>query len=167
MDVLILLGSASDMEVGEEIVSTLERFGVTYDLRITSAHRTPEKTKSLIRAAEEGGAKVIIACAGMSAHLAGLVAAESLLPVIGVPLAYGPLNGWDALLSTVNMPGGVPVATVSIGAKTGGKNGALLAIRIIALSNRVLAEKLREYKTEMALGVEEADRKFSKHSDHR
>ena len=167
MEVLILLGSASDMEVGEEIAATLDRFGVSYDLRITSAHRTPEKTKSLIRSAEEGGTRVIIACAGMSAHLAGVVAAETLLPVIGVPLAAGPLNGIDALLSTVNMPGGVPVATVSIGAKAGGKNAALLALRIIALSSRSLAEKLREFKTEMALGVEEADRKFSKHSDHR
>ncbi|MDH5637405.1 MAG: 5-(carboxyamino)imidazole ribonucleotide mutase [Nitrospinota bacterium] len=166
MDVLIFLGSASDMEVGEEIVSTLDRFGVSYDLRITSAHRTPEKTRSLVRAAEEKGAKIIICCAGLSAHLAGMVAAESLLPVIGVPLAAGPLNGWDSLMSTVNMPGGVPVATVSLGSKAGGRNGALLAIRIIALSDRVVAEKLREYKVELALSVEEADRKFSKHSDH-
>ncbi|MDH4184587.1 MAG: AIR carboxylase family protein, partial [Nitrospinota bacterium] len=129
--------------------------------------RTPEKTRSLIHSAEDHGAKVIIACAGLSAHLAGMVAAESLLPVIGVPLAAGPLSGLDSLLSTVNMPGGVPVATVSIGSKSGGKNAALLAIRIIALTDRIVAEKLREYKTEMALGVEEADRKFSRHSDHK
>jgi len=167
MEVLIFLGSASDMEVGEEIVHILDRMDVTYELRITSAHRTPEKTRSLVRTAEEEGVKVIICCAGLSAHLAGVVAGETLLPVIGIPLASGPLNGLDSLLSTVNMPGGIPVATVSIGSRAGGKNAALLAVRILALSNRVLAEKLREYKTELALSVEEADRKFSKHSDHK
>jgi 5-(carboxyamino)imidazole ribonucleotide mutase len=161
MDVLILFGSESDLETGQEATKVFDEMGIDYELHIASAHRTPSKVRSLVKHAEAKGAKVVIAGAGMSAHLAGVVAAETLLPVIGIPMGGGPLNGLDALLSTVNMPGGVPVATVSIG-KAGGKNAALLAARILALSNDALREKLEENWKKMEETVEESDRRVSK-----
>lgn len=156
MDVLILFGSESDLDVGEEVTKILDRFGVKYGLHVASAHRSPDKVKSLVSRADTDGTKVIIAGAGMSAHLAGVVSSITLLPVIGIPIAAGSLNGVDALYSTVNMPGGVPVATVSIG-KAGGKNAALLAVRIIALGDENLRSKLSGYREEMARAVEETD----------
>ncbi len=161
MDVLVLFGSESDMEVGNEIVKLFDRFGVKHALHIASAHRTPEKVGRLIKKAEKEGAKAIIAGAGLSAHLAGVVASKTLLPVIGIPVAGGPLNGLDALLSTVNMPGGVPVATVSMG-KAGGKNAALLAARIIALNSPAMMKKLIAYRDDMAKAVDDADKKIQK-----
>ncbi|VAX18601.1 N5-carboxyaminoimidazole ribonucleotide mutase [hydrothermal vent metagenome] len=156
MDVLILIGSKSDLDIAEEVTKLLDRFEVKHELHIASAHRSPDKVKNLVARADTEGAKVIIAGAGMSAHLAGVVASITLLPVIGIPIAAGPLNGVDALYSTVNMPGGVPVATVSIG-KAGGKNAALLALRIIALGDESLRSKLSNYREEMAKAVEETD----------
>ncbi|MBI5816554.1 MAG: 5-(carboxyamino)imidazole ribonucleotide mutase [Nitrospinae bacterium] len=159
MDALIILGSESDMDAGGEAVKIFAGFGIKHELHIASAHRSPAKVKRLVKKAESSGAKVIIAGAGMSAHLAGVVASETLLPVIGIPMAGGGLNGVDALLSTVNMPGGVPVATVSIG-KAGGKNAALLAARIMALTDKGIARKLAEYRDKMAADVEDADRRI-------
>lgn len=156
MDVLILFGSESDLAVGEEVTKLLDRFGVDHELHVASAHRSPDKVKNLVSRADTEGTKVIIAGAGMSAHLAGVVASHTLLPVIGIPIASGSLGGMDALYSTVNMPGGVPVATVSIG-KAGGKNAALLALRIIALSDESLKSKLVDYREQMAQAVEETD----------
>lgn len=160
MDVLILLGSESDLETGQEATKIFDEMGISYALHIASAHRTPSKVRSLVKRAETKGAMAVIAGAGMSAHLAGVVAAETLLPVIGIPMAGGPLNGVDALLSTVNMPGGVPVAAVSIG-KPGGKNAALLVARIMALSDKRLLAKLEEYREKMKEAVEESDRRVS------
>ncbi|MBF0169885.1 MAG: 5-(carboxyamino)imidazole ribonucleotide mutase [Nitrospinae bacterium] len=160
MEVLVLFGSESDMEVGAEIVKLFDAFGIRHALHIASAHRTPEKVGRLVKKAEKEGAKAIIAGAGLSAHLAGVVASKTLLPVIGIPVAGGPLNGLDALLSTVNMPGGVPVATVSMG-KAGGKNAALLAARIIALARPDVLKKLESYRDEQARAVEEADKRIN------
>ncbi len=126
----VMIGSPSDMEIAETIVKTLDGLGVGGEIKVMSAHRTPDLVSNYCKTAEGRGIKVIIACAGMAAHLAGAVAAQSLLPVIGVPVASGRLQGIDALLSTVQMPPGIPVATVGI---DGGKNAAILAARIIAL----------------------------------
>jgi phosphoribosylaminoimidazole carboxylase PurE protein len=126
----------------------LKDFGVDYDFHISSAHRNPEKTAQLAKNAEAEGVHVIIAAAGMAAHLPGVIAAHTILPVIGVPLVSGNLGGIDALLSIVQMPTGVPVATVAIG---GVKNAALLAIQILALNNPELKEKLRIYRNQLAL----------------
>jgi phosphoribosylaminoimidazole carboxylase PurE protein len=126
----------------------LKDFGVDYDFHISSAHRNPEKTAQLAKNAEAEGVQVIIAAAGMAAHLPGVIAAHTILPVIGVPLVSGNLGGIDALLSIVQMPTGVPVATVAIG---GVKNAALLAIQILALNNPELKEKLRIYRNQLAL----------------
>jgi len=156
MKVLIILGSDSDADVGREVVKVLDGFSVEYKICVASAHRSPDRVEKLIAEAEEKGAKVIIAGAGLSAHLAGVVASKTLLPVIGIPMGGGPLNGMDSLLSTVNMPGGVPVATVSVG-KAGGKNAAYLAVRILALSDTVLVKMLVEHKESMAKAVETAD----------
>lgn len=156
MDILIVIGSKSDLDIGNGVIKIFKKFDVEYAIHVASAHRTPDKVKSLIEEAEEKGAKVIIAGAGMSAHLAGVIASHTLLPVIGIPIVSGPLDGVDALLSTVNMPGGVPVATVSIGL-AGAKNAALLACRIMALNDAGLKEKLDDYRQEMAKAVEEAD----------
>ena len=156
MKVLIILGSGSDADVGREVVKVLGDFSIECELRLASAHRSPARVEKLISEAEARGAKVIIAGAGLSAHLAGVVASKTLLPVIGIPVGGGPLNGMDSLLSTVNMPGGVPVATVSVG-KAGGKNAAYLAVRILALSDETLARMLIEHKKNMADAVEKAD----------
>ncbi len=141
--VLILIGSESDRPTMEKTVKTLEELGVTSHLEVASAHRTPAKVAELVRDGEKNGVAVFIAAAGMAAHLAGAVAANTTRPVIGVPLAGSTLNGMDSLLSTVQMPKGVPVATVAIG-DHGAINAAFLAAQIIALNDKTLASKLKE-----------------------
>lgn len=151
--VSIVIGSKSDYEVMKECSMTLEKFGVPYELIISSAHRSPERTKNYIKDAEEKGAQVFIAAAGMAAHLAGALAASTIKPVLGVPMASGELRGEDALLSTVMMPGGMPVGTVAIG-KAGAVNAAYLAIQIMALDDDELRVKLQEDRISKAKKVE-------------
>ena len=139
--VAILMGSDSDLPVMQSTVDVLKRFGIEYEVRITSAHRTPEDTRSYVSDADARGCAVFIAAAGMAAHLAGAVSAHTLRPVIGVPIDAGPLKGFDALLSTVQMPGGIPVAGVAIG-KAGAKNAAYLAVQILGVSNEALHRSL-------------------------
>jgi 5-(carboxyamino)imidazole ribonucleotide mutase len=153
--VAILMGSGSDLDVMLEAAKILKQFGVSYDVEVTSAHRSPERTRAYVKQAEQQGAKVFIVGAGAAAHLAGVVAAESTLPVIGVPLSGSALNGVDALYSTVMMPGGIPVATMAIG-KAGATNAGLFAVEILATSDPELAKKLRDYKVTLAKKVEEA-----------
>ena len=141
--VSIIMGSKSDYEVMKHCAKTLEDFGVKYELIISSAHRSPERTKKYIKEAEKKGAKVFIAAAGMAAHLAGAVAATTTKPVIGVPMKGGAMDGMDAMLSTVQMPSGMPVATVALG-KAGAINSAYLAMQILAINNNELATKLNE-----------------------
>ena len=156
MEVLIIMGSDSDLPIMDEAAAILKKFGVNYSMRITSAHRTPQRTEEIIRDAERQGAKLIIAGAGMAAHLAGVTAALTTLPVIGVPMPGGALNGVDALYSTVQMPGGIPVATMAIG-KAGAKNAGLFAIQILSNNNRSLAEAIKSYRVEMAEEIEQKD----------
>jgi 5-(carboxyamino)imidazole ribonucleotide mutase len=141
--VRIIIGSKSDLETCLPIREQLSVFGIESDLHVSSAHRNPEKTVSLIKEAEGLGIKVIIACAGMAAHLPGVIASHTILPVIGVPLKGSSLSGEDALYSIVQMPTGVPVATVAI---NGVKNAAILAAQIIALSSDEVRNKLKEFK---------------------
>lgn len=141
--VLILIGSESDRATMEKTVKTLDELGISAHLEVASAHRTPAKVVQLVRDAEAGGVKVFVAAAGMAAHLAGAVAANTTRPVIGVPLSGSALNGMDSLLSTVQMPKGIPVATVAIG-DHGAINAGFLAAQIIALSDPAVAARLRE-----------------------
>ena len=143
--VLILLGSKTDEEIMQSSVDYLTKLGVASDVKISSAHRQPEETAAIVRRAENDGYKIIIAAAGMAAHLPGFCASLTTLPVIGVPLAGSELNGIDALMSIVQMPAGVPVATVAIGS-AGAKNAAVLAAEILALSDRVVKQKLLEFR---------------------
>lgn len=152
MEVLILMGSDSDMPIMKEAASVLEEFGIEYEMTLSSAHRSPDRTEELVKDANFGGVKIIIAGAGMSAHLAGTVAAEFPLPVIGVPISGGALNGVDSFLSTLQMPPGVPVATMAI---NGAKNAGILAVQILATNDPALKQKLVEYKNKMAITVEE------------
>ncbi len=149
------MGSASDLEQMAEAARELERFGVAYEIRVTSAHRTPAETAACVRDCEARGVLVFIAGAGMAAHLAGAVAAHTTRPVLGVPLGGSTLGGLDALLSTAQMPKGVPVATLAIG-KAGAANAGVLAVQILALSDPALAERLAQRKREMAAEVERA-----------
>ncbi len=149
----IIIGSKSDYEVMKECGKTLEKFGVPYELIISSAHRSPERTKNYIKDAEERGAVVFIAAAGMAAHLAGAVAATTIKPVIGVPMSSSDLRGEDALLSTVMMPAGMPVATLAIG-KAGAINSAYLAMQILAIDDDELNVKLIEDRIAKAKKVE-------------
>ena len=158
--VLIVMGSSSDLPVMEESRKVLNELGVECRMSIASAHRTPAKAAKLASSAASDGIKVIIAGAGYAAHLAGNLAAHTILPIIGVPLEGSSLGGLDSLLATVQMPGGVPVATVTIG-KAGAKNAAVLAAQIIALFDKSVAEKLTAYKKSMADGVEAADKKLN------
>ena len=139
--VAILMGSDSDLPVVQATLDTLGSLGVPYEVKITSAHRTPAATHAYVKEADSRGCAVFIAAAGLAAHLAGTVAGLTLKPVIGIPMDGGPLNGMDSLLSTVQMPGGIPVATVAIG-KAGAKNAAYLAAQILALSDATIAEQL-------------------------
>ncbi|MDH4227184.1 MAG: 5-(carboxyamino)imidazole ribonucleotide mutase [Deltaproteobacteria bacterium] len=150
--VLILMGSDSDIPVMEEASKALKEFGIPHEMTISSAHRTPERTLDIAKNAEDEGVKVIIAGAGAAAHLAGFLAAKTTLPVIGVPIDSSPLNGLDSLLSTVQMPGGVPVATVAIG-KAGAKNAGILAAQILATSDKALSEKLKAHRKAQADAV--------------
>jgi phosphoribosylaminoimidazole carboxylase PurE protein len=155
--VAVLMGSDSDLGVMQSCVEQLRAFGVEATVRVLSAHRTPAAAAEFAQNAQSRGIKVIIAAAGMAAHLAGAMAAWSTLPVIGVPLASeGGPAGLDALLSTVQMPPGVPVATVAIG-KAGAKNAAVLAVQILALSDHGLQEKLQEFKKKQEQAVREKD----------
>jgi len=164
--VLIVMGSDTDLPVMKEATKILRQFGVSFEMRISSAHRCPEKTAQLSAEAEGRGIKVIIAGAGMAAHLAGVMAAGTILPVIGVPVGGGAINGVDALYSTVQMPGGIPVATVAIG-KSGAKNAGILAVQMLALSDTSLALKLKEFKESMAQEVEAKDQELQvKLDDH-
>jgi 5-(carboxyamino)imidazole ribonucleotide mutase len=156
VQVLIVMGSDSDLPVMEEAAKILADFGVAYEMRISSAHRCPDKTTRLAGEAADRGIKVIIAGAGMAAHLAGVIAAVTTLPVIGVPIPGGALNGVDALYSMVQMPGGIPVATMAIG-KAGAKNAGLLAIQIMALADGTLAKRFAAYKEQMRDEVETKD----------
>ena len=141
--VAILMGSDSDLDTMQSTIDTLTKLGINREVRVLSAHRTPDATHAFVKDADARGCAVFIAAAGMAAHLAGTVAALTLKPVIGVPMEGGPLKGQDALLSTVMMPGGIPVATVAIG-KAGAKNAALLAAQILALSDKELAKRLAD-----------------------
>ena len=149
--VLIILGSKSDIEAVSGCGELLKKFGVPFRQEISSAHRQPEKTISLVKEAEASGIKVIIAAAGMAAHLPGVAASHTILPVIGVPLSGSALSGMDSLYSIAQMPAGIPVACVAIGPH-GAKNAALLAIEILALSDSNLREKLKDYRKEQASG---------------
>lgn len=144
--VAIIMGSDSDLPIMSKAADILKEFGVHYEIRILSAHRVPTKVKEFVESSEKKGIKVFIAGAGLAAHLPGVVASYTSLPVIGVPLKSGALNGFDSLLSIVQMPPGVPVATVAI---DGSKNAALLALQILAISNHEISEKLKSYKKEM------------------
>jgi 5-(carboxyamino)imidazole ribonucleotide mutase len=154
--VAILMGSASDLPTVQVTLDVLTRLEIPHEVKITSAHRTPEATHAFVKDADERGCAVFIAAAGLAAHLAGTVAALTLKPVIGIPLDAGPLRGMDSLLSTVQMPGGIPVATVAIGA-AGAKNAAYLAAQILSLSNPDLERCLRREREESAHAVQVKD----------
>ena len=140
--VAILMGSESDWPVVQGATTVLKQLGVEFEVRVTSAHRTPEATQTYVQDAEQRGCQVFICAAGMAAHLAGAVAAQTVKPVIGIPIDSGPLQGFDALLSTVQMPGGIPVATVAVGS-AGAKNAGYLAGQMIALANSEVATALQ------------------------
>jgi 5-(carboxyamino)imidazole ribonucleotide mutase len=154
MAVAVVMGSASDAAVMEDAVETLREFAVPLEVRVISAHRTPDDALQFARNAAGRGVRVIIAGAGGAAHLAGVLAGATPLPVIGVPIAAGGLGGIDALLATVQMPKGVPVATVAV---NGARNAALLAVRILALSDEGLGEALERSRVDMAAQVRAAD----------
>lgn len=159
MKVTVFLGSESDFGTVEEGLAVLNDFGVPFGLEVTSAHRSPERTLRLVKAAEAAGTEVFIAVAGKAAHLAGVVAAHTVRPVIGVPVESEALAGLDALLSTVQMPKGVPVATVALG-RHGGTNAAILAVEILALKDEGLRAKLTVHRAKMADKVEAASLKL-------
>ena len=147
--VLILVGSESDREAMKGCLELLDRFGIAWDFVVSSAHRAPDKTRALAVGARDRGVRVFICAAGMAAALPGVVAAHTTLPVIGVPLDGSPLSGVDSLHAIVQMPPGVPVATMAIG-PAGARNAAILAVQILALSDPALAERLEAYKVELA-----------------
>jgi len=155
--VAILMGSQSDLDTFKETAAVLKEFGICHEMRVISAHRTPEVAREFALSAEERGLKVIIAGAGKAAHLAGVLASMTVLPILGVPMATSDLGGLDSLLSTVQMPGGIPVATVAIG-KAGAKNAALLAVAILALTDAALHARLVAYCERMTREVVSADR---------
>ena len=152
--VAVLMGSDSDLPIMDAAISLLKQFNVTVEVKVTSAHRTPAETQAYVQDAENRGCQAFIAGAGMAAHLAGAVAAQTTRPVIGVPIDAGPLQGFDALLSTVQMPGGIPVAAVAIG-KAGAKNAAYLAVQMMALADDDLAEALKNERAENARKIVE------------
>ena len=150
--VAVLMGSSSDWPVMRSTVEVLDDFEIEYEVRVTSAHRTPKETAHYVQNAEERGCDVFICAAGLAAHLAGAVAAQTTKPVIGVPMDGGPLSGFDALLATVQMPGGVPVATLAIG-KAGAKNAGYLAAQVLALNNKDLADRMRKERDTNRMAV--------------
>ncbi len=153
----VVMGSDSDLLVMEEACRALGEFGVPYEVRILSAHRSPEETADYAKSASDRGVKVLIAGAGWAAHLAGVLASRTTLPIIGVPIDSSPLKGFDALLSTVQMPPGIPVATMAVG-KGGARNAALFAVQILALQDGSLARKLKESREKMAAAIVEKNR---------
>ncbi len=153
MEVAIIMGSDSDWGVMKKSVDVFKNFGIEFAVTVASAHRTPQKVQAFVEKCHAQGVKIFIAAAGCAAHLAGVVAAHTTRPVIGVPINSEPFKGLDSLLSTVQMPGGVPVATMAV---DGAKNAALFAAEILALNNESLKEKLNEYRKNM---VEEVERK--------
>jgi 5-(carboxyamino)imidazole ribonucleotide mutase len=156
IEVALLMGSSSDWQHLSPATAVMDELGLAYRVHVTSAHRTPERTIELVRAAEADGCEVFVCAAGMAAHLAGVVAAHTLKPVLGVPLPGGVLDGVDALLSTVQMPGGVPVATFAVG-KAGARNAAFFAAHIVAARRPEVAEALRAARSEGAAGVKSGD----------
>jgi len=150
------MGSKSDKETMLQAAQILKEFGIDHEIRVMSAHRTPMKVHEFCQNVRERGVKMIIAGAGKAAHLAGVIASLTTLPVIGVPMKTSHLGGLDSLLSTVQMPGGIPVATTAIG-KAGAKNAGLLAVAVLALTDEQLASRLEAYRETMRLNVEEAD----------
>jgi 5-(carboxyamino)imidazole ribonucleotide mutase len=157
--VSIVMGSDSDLEIMREAGKSLEGFGIEYEIDVTSAHRSPDRTAEFARQAATRGIRVIIAGAGGAAHLAGVIAAHTTLPVIGVPIPSTSLNGMDSLLSTVQMPAGIPVATVAIG-KPGATNAGILAAQIIGVADAGIAKKLGVHKDKLAKAVEEKSKKL-------
>ena len=157
--VAIVLGSDSDYPVIQDMIKILKDFGLDHEITVSSAHRSPERTRRFAAALEERGFQVVIACAGAAAHLAGVIAADTILPVIGVPIDSSPLHGLDALLSTSMMPSGVPVATMGIG-KAGAGNAAVLAAQILARKDPALADRLHQFKKRLADRVEQRDREL-------
>ncbi len=155
--VAVIMGSASDAPILAPCMETLRAFDVGFDVRVLSAHRTPDETAGYVKTATENGIEVFVAAAGMAAHLAGVVAANTTRPVIGIPIASGPLNGRDSLLATIMMPPGVPVATVGV---NGAVNAALLSLQILALSRPELREKLSAHRKAQRERVLDADRKL-------
>ena len=158
--VSVVMGSDSDLPIMTETTKVLEEFGIDFELILTSAHRTPQRTTKFAASAAGRGIKVIVVGAGAAAHLAGVIASQTTLPVIGIPINATALNGLDALLSTVQMPGGIPVATMAIG-KAGAKNAALFAARILALEDKELRAKLSAYIKKMAKDVEKKQRNLT------
>ena len=158
MKVSIVMGSISDKEISNKVIKILEKFGVEHELRIISAHRTPYVAAEFAKNAESNGTEVIIAIAGKAAHLAGVLAGLSPLPVIGIPAKSSTMDGLDSLLSVVQMPKGVPVATVAI---DGGENGGLLAVQMLSIKYPELREKFKEYKKEMAEEVIRLDNELN------
>jgi len=159
--VLVAMGSASDADVMKGCTETLKELGIPYEVRVMSAHRTPEKTREVTGGAAERGIEVIVAGAGWAAHLAGVMAAHTTLPVIGVPIDSSPLQGLDALLATVQMPPGIPVATVSLG-KGGAKNAAVLAARILGIKYPEVRKTLKAYHEDMGRKVLEVGERLEK-----
>ena len=157
--VSIVMGSDSDLEIMRETAKALDEFAIPYEMDITSAHRSPARTAEFARNAAARGIKAIVAGAGGAAHLAGVIAAESTLPVIGVPIPSSSLQGLDSLLAIVQMPAGIPVATVAIG-KAGATNAGILAAQMLALSDPEIARKLAQHKEKLARGVEEKSKKL-------
>ncbi len=157
--VSIVMGSDSDLEIMREAAKALDGFGIAYEMDVTSAHRSPARTSEYARNAADRGIKVIIAGAGGAAHLAGVIAAETTLPVIGVPIPSTTLQGLDSLLAIVQMPAGIPVATVAIG-KPGATNAGILAAQMIAVGDPEIAKKLHTHKEKLARGVEEKSKKL-------
>lgn len=159
--VALVLGSDSDFPMIQDALKLLDEFNIPFEVTVSSVHRSPERTQRYAITLEERGLQVVIACAGGAAHLAGVLAAQTILPVVGVPIESSPLKGLDALLSTAMMPVGVPVAAMAIG-KAGASNAAILAAQILARSDTALAQRLRDYKRKLADRVEESDRELKK-----
>lgn len=159
--VAVIMGSKSDLPSLKGAFDTLRNFNIPFEARVISAHRTPDTAAEYAKSAEERGIKVIICAAGMAAHLAGVIAAHTVLPVIGIPMASEPFSGFDALLAMVQMPPGIPVSTVTAG-PAGAKNAALSAVAILALSNADLNARLKAFRAEQTRKVEEADAALQK-----
>ena len=158
------MGSDSDIEVMQEAGTILKQFDIPYEIGVYSAHRSPHRTADYVKSARERGLKLIIAGAGASAHLAGVTAAETTIPVIGVPIGSSPLSGFDALLSTVQMPPGVPVATMGVG-KSGATNAGIFAVQVLALEDEKLMQRLVDYKQNLEKSVAEKSKNVQEQAD--